>query len=343
MTTLLAVIAVIGASPSCARRLAAAPHAAPRVAAPAGYLSLGALAQRPLTNPVLNLAPSVIPAATPLALAPRAEADAGASAAAPALERAVSALRAPGADHGAVSARTFDAVSFSAPDDALPVSGGLGLRGPDARENRRIGAAVSLLSRTPVGRDVYAKAYADYGARLKVLVDEDARASYDARLRWQNGAPVLSLTQDLLSRGSDAVLAAFLTRELSHLYYKDFPDSAERSWMAHSVMVRAFAEITGSDRGWWDDANDLTRKGRGVMRSFYESWSDALARHREPRDGSYFRWLQTDSDSKSGPDASLSLRELHERGSLSRADYRRMDVYFTSLINSERRWLADRR
>lgn len=341
--------------------------AAPRVAAP--VIPVGALARPNLGTSVSltpslrlsapNLAPSLTPTLAP-ALAPAAvtaplatRLPAPAFAAAPAadapsakgsLVSADEALSAPRADQGSVSRRVFDA-GVKAPNDA-PSFGPLGLpsfRAPDGFENQRIANAVSYLSpsRTPIGADLYAKAYNDYGARLSVLVDDDHNASYDARLYWKDGSPVLSLTRDLLSRGSDAAVAAFLVRELSHLYYKDFPDSTERSWMAHSAMVRTFAEITNSGRDWWDRSNDLDRGGRYVVKAFYDSWRDAL-RSNDPRYGTFFNWLKSGSDSKSGPNSGLSLREQYDRGLISWQTYNQMNQYFGTLVDSERRWLNAR-
>ncbi len=359
MKTKLAVLLALLAAPASARVIAAVP----RIAGPAAFVPAVMAPRASVHGSPLNLTPSLVltapnlaPSFTPLPvppalLSPAARATAlPAAPAAPAdaptakgsLEAASAALSAPNADQQAVSRKTFDA-ALAAPSDAPLAGGGLGLRAPDGHENVRIGNAVGLLSRTPIGRDIYAKAYADYGARLQVLVDDAPGASYDARLSWQNGSPVLSLTRELLSRGSDAAMAAFLVREMSHLYYKDFPDSSERSWMAHSVMARSYAEITGSGPRWWDYANDLSRDGRYVMNAFYASWSDAMRRHSDPRYGDFFRWLKTGSESKSGPNASLSLRELYDRGLLGWNQYRQMDAYFTSLVSSERRWLNDRR
>lgn len=360
MRKLLIAALALGAVPASARVMTAVPRIAGPAAVPFGALArptLGAPALSPTASllsapslaPTLSLAPapspllqSALPAPSAAALPAAAEAPNAKAT----LENAGAALAAPNADQAAVSRRTFDA-ALAAPSDApsfLPPGGAPNFRAPDHYENGRIGNAVGLLSqaRTPIGADLYAKAYADYGASLQVLVDDDRHASYDARLHWQNGRPVLSLTQDLLRRGSDAVLASFLVRELSHLYYRDFPDSAERSWMAHSAMVRTFAEITGSSRGWWDYHSDLNRDGREVMRSFYDSWTDALSRGNDPRNGTYFQWLKSGSDSKSGPNASLSLREQYDRGLIGWGAYRQMDQYFGSLVDSERRWLRAR-
>lgn len=356
MRKLLVVSLALGAVPASARVMTAVPRLAGPAAVPFGALArptLGvpslsptaSLLPSPSLAPTLSLAPapSLLPAPALTAFPAAAEAPTAKGS----LEAAGAALAAPRADQAAVSRRTFDA-ALAAPNDA-PSFGGLSGGAPSFREadhyeNGRIAAAVGLLSpsRTPIGADLYAKAYNDFGASLLVRVDDDRRAGYDARLYWQDGRPVLSLTQDLLRRGSDAVIASFLVRELSHVYYREFPDSAERSWMAHSAMVRTFAEITGSNRRWWDYQSDLNRDGREVMRSFYDSWTDALARGTDPRHGTYFQWLKTGSDSKSGPNAALSLREQYDRGLIGWGAYRQMDQYFGSLVDSERRWLRAR-
>lgn len=360
MRKLLVAALALGALPASARVMTAVPRIAGPAAVPFGALARPTLGV-PSLSPTASLlpAPSLAPTLSPLAAAPSllpalmpaplaaAPAAAEAPKAQASLAAAGAALAAPNADQAAVSRRTFDA-ALAAPNDAPSfgdLSGGApSFREADHYENGRIANAVGLLSpsRTPIGADLYAKAYNDFGASLLVRVDDDRHANYDARLYWQNGAPVLSLTQDLLRNGSDAVIASFLVRELSHLYYREFPDSAERSWMAHSAMVRTFAEITGSNRGWWDYHSDLNRNGREVMRSFYDSWTDALSRGNDPRHGTYFSWLKTGSDSKSGPNASLSLREQYERGLIGYGTYRQMDQYFGSLIDSERRWLRAR-
>jgi hypothetical protein len=365
MRKLLIAALAFGASPASARVIASVPRIAGPSAVPFGALARPTLGV-PSLSPTASLlpSPSLAPTLSPLAAAPSllpapslapsalvapaalaAPAAADAPSAKGALTAAGAALAAPNADQAAVSRKTFDA-GFAAASDA-PSFGphdAPSFRAPDHYENQRIGYAVGLLnqSRTPIGADLYAKAYNDYGARLQVLVDDRPGQRYDAKLYWRDGAPVLSLTRDLLSRGSDAVVASLLVRELSHLYYRDFPDSAERSWMAHSAMVRTFAEITGSGRAWWDYHSDLNRDGRELVKAFYDSWTDALSRGSDPRHGTFFGWLKTGSDSKSGPNAGLSLREQYERGFITWTQYRQMDQYFGTLIDSERRWLRAR-
>jgi hypothetical protein len=363
MRKLLIAALAFGAAPASARVIASVPRIAGPAAVPFGALArptLGVpslsptatLLPSPSLAPTLSplaAAPSLLPAPAPSALVAPAALAAPAAADAPsakgALTAAGAALAAPNADQAAVSRKTFDA-GFSAANDA-PSFGPRDVpsfRAPDHYENRKIGYAVGLLnqSRTPVGADLYAKAYNDYGARLQVLVDDRPEQRYDAKLYWRDGAPVLSLTRELLSRGSDAAVAALLVRELSHLYYREFPDSTERSWMAHSAMIRTFAEVTGSSRNGWDYANDLSRDGRYVMKAFYDSWRAGLRSGIEPRNSDFFHWLRTGSDSKSGANAHLSLREQRERGIIGFDTWSNMDQYFWNLVHSERDWLNRR-
>ncbi len=365
MKTIIAVSLVLGATSASAMR-----HiAAPRSVAPAAVLPLGALPRPTLLAPAMSLTPSfglttpnltaapsalsapaltLTPSALPLPAAVAAPAAADAPMAKASLDSAAAALAAPNADQANASRQAFDAMKLGAPNDS-PFSslgesldgGRIGFRQADSSESRRLASAVQLLSRSPVGLEMYERVYGQHN-RLEFLIDSDPAANYDAKLTWRGGVPVVALSQDIMRRGSDALVAALLIRELSHLYYSGFPDSTERSWMAYSAMTRTFAEITNSGYSYWDHRNDLSREGRYLMQSFFQSWG-AAARETYPRQGSFFNWLKTGTQTKSGPRSNMSLREQYNRGLITWSQLTEMDRYFDTLLESERYWLSQRR
>lgn len=244
----------------------------------------------------------------------------------------------PGAEDafGATLDRLFDSPGG-------PGGGKASFRSPDQLEDARINQALGLLGRSSVGASVYREIYNRWGSRLTIHVDNDPRASYDSRLIEDAQAPKIFLTESLLRESPEAV-AAYIARAMAHLYYAEFPESAERSYMAYGVMVRTFAEITdsglNSTGGWWDTARDQRSGGAYAIQRYYGSWKEA-AQSGDPRYSAFFRFLQTGDDSQTGPNAKLSLLDQYYRGLIDYTTYWRMTRYFNQITRSETQWLND--
>lgn len=220
------------------------------------------------------------------------------------------------------------------------------VRMPDWSEDRRINGAIQTLNRSAIGRDLYAQVYQNH-SDLRIEVDDRPGANYDARLVRENGRKVLYLTEALVDRQSPEVLAAYLAREFSDLYFESFPASAERGYMAYSNMTRVFAELTGSglarDGYWWNRGKDQYSDGAYAMERYYGSWREAVQQdyygQRSVRNSPFFNFLKGRDDSNADGRAKLSLREQYDRGMIDYRTYREMDQYFTTIVNSERDWL----
>lgn len=222
-------------------------------------------------------------------------------------------------------------------------SGPQAFRPPDGREDRRINAALQALGRSPVGLSVYQHVYQKHGSALSIKVDDDRNASYDARLKFEDGRPVLYLTESLVNGPAEAT-AAFIAREFADLYFESFPASAERAYMSYGVMTRAFAEMTNSDlasNGYaWDHSRDRYDGGAYVLQRYYGSWKEAT-QSGDPRASAFFRFLQSIDDSNIDPRAKLSLRQQYDRGLISYSTYRQMRDYFDGIVRSEVDWLGN--
>lgn len=220
------------------------------------------------------------------------------------------------------------------------------VRTPDWAEDRRINAALALLSRSPIGNDLYAQVYQNH-RDLRIEVDDRPGANYDARLVVEGGRKTLYLTESLVDRQSPEVVAAYLAREMSDLYFQSFPASAERGYMAYSNMTRVFAELTRSglarDGYWWNRAKDQYTDGAYAMERYYGSWREAVqqdyAGRRTVRNSPFFNFLKGRDDSNAGGASKLSLREQYDRGLISYSTYREMDRYFSTIVDSEVNWL----
>lgn len=219
-------------------------------------------------------------------------------------------------------------------------------RNPDYYEDQRINRAIELLNRSDIGRDLYAQIYANH-RDLRIQIDDAPGASYDARLVQGNGQKVLYLTKALVDRQSPEVVAAYLAREMSDLYFASYPVSAERGYMAYSNMTRVFAELTGSGlrrQGyWWNRAKDQYADGAYAMERYYGSWREAVqqdyAGQRSVRNSPFFGFLKGRDDSNTDGRSHLSLREQYDRGLISYSTYLEMDQYFNTIVNSEVNWL----
>ncbi|TBR24514.1 hypothetical protein EPO15_03905 [bacterium] len=220
------------------------------------------------------------------------------------------------------------------------------IRTPDWSEDRRINAAIALLNRSEIGRDLYAQVYRNH-QDLRIEVDDRPGANYDARLVVEAGRKTLYLTESLVDRQSPEVVAAYLAREMSDLYFESFPASAERGYMAYSNMTRVFADLSGSGKArdgyWWNRAKDQYTDGAYAMERYYGSWREAVqqdyAGTRRLRDSAFFNFLKGRDDSNAEGRSKMSLREQYDRGLISYSTYREMDQYFSTIVNSEVNWL----
>lgn len=323
---------------------------------PPGALFMPALGS-PLTTPRFALTPS------PVAFAPTLPAVPVVKAALPAVvlpavaQPAVQAqapVRAALAEtvHSIADAKTSGrpgAVSAAAANlfDGLKAKGAVNaVRMPDWSEDRRINSAIGLLNRSAIGRDLYAQVYQNH-SDLRIEVDDRPGANYDARLVRENGRKVLYLTETLVDRQTPEVVAAYLAREFSDLYFESFPASAERGYMAYSNMTRVFAELTGSglsrDGYWWNRSKDQYTDGAYAMERYYGSWREAVQQdyygQRAVRNSPFFNFLKGRDDSNADGRAKMSLREQYDRGLIPYQTWRDMDQYFTTIVNSERDWL----
>lgn len=220
-------------------------------------------------------------------------------------------------------------------------------RPPSWSEDRAINKAIARLSQSPIGADIYKYVY-DNHRDLRILVDDDKSAVYDARLDQRSGKPVIYLTEALVRKQSAEVVAAYLAREMSDLYFAAFPASAERGYMAYSNMVRAYAELTNSGqasrRYWWDTGRDQWTGEAYAMQRYYGSWKEAVADYqhqgRDIRNSPFFRFLQGRDDSNADPLSKLSLPELYRQGKITWARYQEMNTYYAQFLGSETSWLS---
>lgn len=227
--------------------------------------------------------------------------------------------------------RFFDAGAGAAADEigAMSFSGYL---------DPRVSNALEALGRTAVGLSVYREIYNKYGGTLQLRVDSDPNASYDTRLVWEGGNPVIQLSDKLVRRESREFVASFIAREMAQLYYGSFPESVERDYLAHSVLVRSYAEMTNSDirGGWWDTRRDRWQNGRYAMQSYYGSWKEAVndyfRRGGRIQDSPFFRFLQGSNG--------RTLEQLYHSGSINYQTYGQMSDYFRQIAQSEVDWIG---
>lgn len=240
-----------------------------------------------------------------------------------------------------VSARMFHGAAMAG---ALPGSPESAFRSPDSNEDQRINKAFGLLQNTVIGGAIYADVQKNYGSTLRIFIDDNPQAQYDARISWNGKAPMLVLTRSLVNDQSPYVLAAYAARELSELYYDYFPRSAERSYMAYGSMVRTYAELTNSDlrsNGYaWDTRDDQRSGNSYAMYSYYSEWKKAV-RSGDARASEFFRFLKTTDDSHAEPEAKLTLREQYNRGLITYTQYRERDEEFRKSVDAESQWLED--
>ncbi|MFH2201973.1 MAG: hypothetical protein ABIJ96_02555 [Elusimicrobiota bacterium] len=230
---------------------------------------------------------------------------------------------------------------------ANAVSGTADFRPPNGPEDRRINRALARLADSPVGLDLYTYVYQNYN--LEIMVDDDRNASYDARLDRGSGRDILYLTRSLVNNESKEVVAAYIAREMSDLYFETFPESAERGYMAYSNMVRVFAELTDSGLAryghWWDTGKDQRVDGAYAMERYYGSWKEAVHDYyyagRSIQRSPFFGFLKQSDDSNAGSASHRSLSERYRRGEITYRRYYEMKDYFKRMVDSETEWIGD--
>ncbi len=222
-------------------------------------------------------------------------------------------------------------------------------RPPDWYEDRRIDAAFRRLMESPIGLDMYTYIYENYGDSMEIKVDDSRGADYDARLVYERGIPVIQLTESLVDNESSEMIAAYVARELTELYMRDFPESAERNYMAFSNMGRVFAELTDSGRSrygyWWDTGKDKHSGEAYVMERFYGSWKEAVTDNynygKRIQDSPFFKYLKEWGGDNIGRDSKLTLWQLYRRGRITGRKYREMRDYINQFVDTEQSWLND--
>lgn len=221
-------------------------------------------------------------------------------------------------------------------------------RNPDWSEDRRINRALETLYRSASGTDLYNDIRRNH-AQLRIRVDTDRNSNYDARMRWEDGNPVLYLTESLVDNESKEAVAAYIAREFTDLYFNDFPASVELNYVAHGTMLRVFAELTDSGRArygyWWDRSKDQRVGNAYAMESYYGSWKKAV--YEKVRDGvdvgrsEFFEYLRDQDLSNKDPNSRKTLRQHYREGNLTYDQYRRFARQFADLTEAEAAWFGD--
>lgn len=319
-------------------------------ATPRFALTPSPVAFRPTLPSVPMLTPTLPNVAMPAAVVAQPALLSPAAAAATPVRAALTQTAASIAEAKPSQRASVEASATSALFDGLKSRGAVNAvepqRVPDRWEDQRINRAIELLNQSAIGRDLYAQIYSNH-QDLRIQIDDAPGASYDARLVQGNGQKVLYLTKDLVDRQSPEVVAAYLAREMSDLYFASYPASAERGYMAYSNMTRVFAELTGSGLArqgyWWNRSKDQYTGGAYAMERYYGSWREAVQQdysgRTRLRDSAFFNFLKGRDDSNAGGQSKLSLREQYDRGLISYSTYREMDQYFSTIVNSEVNWL----
>ncbi|MBI4349668.1 MAG: hypothetical protein HY553_22725 [Elusimicrobia bacterium] len=204
------------------------------------------------------------------------------------------------------------------------------------RLDPRINSALQTVSRSRVGLDIYNAIYQKHGGDLELRVDTDYRATYDARLAYEGGKPVIHVTDNMLRRESPEFVASRIVREMTHDYFDAFPASVELEYLANSAMVRTYAETTGSNSRWWNTRLDRWEEGAYATQRFFGSWREAVVdyygRGRPVQDSPFFRWI--DGNGK-------SLQELYNERKIDYDTFRQMSDYFQQMVSSESRWVRN--
>jgi hypothetical protein len=154
---------------------------------------------------------------------------------------------------------------------------------------------------------------------------------------------VLQLTEELVDRAPSYAVAAYIVRELSDLYYRDYPLSLERGYMSYSNMVRAFAELTNSgmrayDFAWAETYDHRNSGGRLIIKTYYDSWRSAAV-SQLPQESDFFAFLKRHDDSNVEAASKLSILERFQRGDISYPQYLQRQREFERLAREERAWL----
>ena len=221
-------------------------------------------------------------------------------------------------------------------------------RNPDWSEDRRINRALRSLYDSETGSALYNDVRSNQ-PDLRIRVDTARDSYYDARMRWEDGNPVLYLTESLVDNESKEALAAYIAREFTDLYFIDFPASVEMNYLAHGSMLRVFAELTDSGRSrynyWWDQSKDQRVGDSYAFESYYGSWKTA-AYNKERfgtavRRSEFFRYLKNQDISNKDPNSSKTIHQHYQNGDISYSTYRRFAKQFGELTDAEASWFGD--
>jgi len=221
-------------------------------------------------------------------------------------------------------------------------------RNPDWSEDRRINRALRTLYDSETGGALYDDIRRNH-SELKIRVDTDRESYYDARMRWEDGSPVLYLTESLVDNDSKEVVAAYIAREFTDLYFNDFPASAELNYLAHGSMLRVFAELTDSGMErynyWWDQSKDQRVGNSYAMESYYSSWKQAAydrARYGTSIGRSeFFEYLKDQDISNKDPNSRKTVRQHYRDGNITYSQYRDFTRQFDELTEAESSWFGN--
>lgn len=107
--------------------------------------------------------------------------------------------------------------------------------------------------------------------------------------RANEASPVVIFTHEALTQLPAHFLAAKLASMWArHLYRDTIPQSAEKTYIEGSVLVRVFMQLTNSTARWWNGSLDQWKNGNfEIYRHFYH-WIQGF-RYQNVRQGPYFK------------------------------------------------------
>ncbi len=221
-------------------------------------------------------------------------------------------------------------------------------RNPDWSEDRRINKALQALYNSETGTALYDDVRRNQ-PNLRIRIDTDRDSYYDARMRWEEGNPVLYLTESLVDNESKEAVAAYIAREFTDLYFIDFPASVEMNYLAHGSMLRVFAELTDSGLSqynyWWDQSKDQRVGNAYAFESYYGSWKTAAynkARYGTAiRRSEFFKYLRDQDISNKDPNSSKTIHQHYQAGSINYSTYRKFARQFGELTDAEASWFGN--
>jgi hypothetical protein len=108
--------------------------------------------------------------------------------------------------------------------------------------------------------------------------------------------------------------------------------------MAHSIMIRAFVEITDSRPLAWNTQVDYQTGDDYVMQTYFLSWDDGAKHSDSVRDGGFFQWLKGQLNPKH-PNAQKTLHGQIYDGRFNSETYKAADQAFKTFAAEESAWL----